>query len=120
MAPEALGELPGSPLVVDFAPQLELLGRAVLTITHAGLNTVLDALSLGVPIVAVPVTNEQPGIAARVAWSGAGVALPPKRATPAEIRSAVLRVLGEPSYRQAAERLRESIRQGGGAPGRPN
>ena len=39
---EGLGMLPGSPLVVDYAPQLELLRRAALTVTHAGLNTTLE------------------------------------------------------------------------------
>jgi len=46
----------GSPLVVEYAPQLELLAKARLTITHAGLNTVLDSLSNGVPLVAIPIT----------------------------------------------------------------
>ncbi|MEO0376017.1 MAG: glycosyltransferase, partial [Cyanobacteria bacterium P01_A01_bin.17] len=70
--PESLPILPGSPLVVGYAPQLELLQRATLTITHAGMNTVLESLSNGVPMVAIPITNDQPGVAARVAWSGAG------------------------------------------------
>ena len=116
VAPAALGELPGSPVVVDFAPQLELIRRSVLAVTHAGLNTVLDCLSEGVPMVAVPIANEQPGIAARVAWTGAGEALPLERATPEALRSTIDRVLGDPSYRLAADRIRESIRDGGGAP----
>lgn len=116
LAPEVLGDLPGRPVVVAYAPQLELIRRAALVVTHAGLNTVLDALSAGVPMVAVPVTNEQPGIAARVAWVGAGAALPLKRATPERLRSLVGRVRQDPAYRSAAERVRESIQAGGGAP----
>lgn len=117
VAPEALGDLPGRPVVVSYAPQLELLGRAALAVTHAGLNTALDALSLGVPMVAAPVTNEQPGIAARIAWTGAGEALPAlDRLTPAAVRSAILRVLRDPSYREGAERVRSSILEAGGAP----
>jgi UDP:flavonoid glycosyltransferase YjiC (YdhE family) len=49
-----------------------LLCRSTLAISHAGLNTVLDALSESVPIVAIPVTNHQPGVAARISWLGAG------------------------------------------------
>lgn len=117
VAPEALGDLPGRPVVVSYAPQLELLRRASLAVTHAGLNTSLDALSLGVPMVAVPVTNEQPGIAARIAWAGAGEALPSLvRLTPETVRTAVTRVLQDPAYRLAAERVRSSIHEGGGAP----
>jgi zeaxanthin glucosyltransferase len=44
-------KLAGTPIVVPFAPQLELLKRATLTITHAGLNTALGSLSQGVPPV---------------------------------------------------------------------
>ena len=116
ITPEALGDLPGGPVVVSYAPQLELLGRAALAVTHAGLNTALDALSLGVPMVAVPVTNEQPGIAARVAWTGAGEALSLAEATAEAMRAAISRVLRDPSYREAAGRIRRSIEAGGGAP----
>ncbi|HET9370993.1 MAG TPA: glycosyltransferase, partial [Vicinamibacterales bacterium] len=58
--------LPGDPLVVPYAPQTALLERASLTLTHAGLNTVLDSLAAGVPVVAVPITYEQPAIARRL------------------------------------------------------
>ena len=64
--------LPGAPLVVRYAPQEKLLERAHLTLTHAGLNTVLDSLAHGVPLVAVPITYEQPSIARRVEWHACG------------------------------------------------
>ncbi|MGK7953532.1 MAG: glycosyltransferase [Xenococcaceae cyanobacterium] len=57
--PEALPNLPGNPLVVKYAPQLELLQKTSLNITHAGLNTTLESLSYGVPMVAIPVTDDQ-------------------------------------------------------------
>jgi zeaxanthin glucosyltransferase len=115
VAPEALGELPGSPVVVPYAPQLDLLRRSTVAVTHAGLNTVLDALATGVPMVAVPVTNEQPGIAARVAWVGVGEAITLKHMTTQALRAAVIRVRSDPSYRAAAERFRGSIQASGGA-----
>ena len=116
VAPEDLGELPGHPVVVAYAPQRELLGRSVMAVTHAGLNTVLDALAAGVPLVALPITNEQPGIAARVAWIGAGETIADKQVTPHALRAAVIRVLSNPVYRAAAERVREAIQMSGGAP----
>jgi MGT family glycosyltransferase len=116
VAPAALGKLPGDLILVDFAPQLELIRNAALTITHAGLNTVLDALSAGVPMVAVPITNDQPGVAGRVVWIGAGEALALNRLTPRRLSALVRRVLDDPSYRAAAERVRQSIQAGGGAP----
>ena len=116
VAPEALGDLPGRPVVVPYAPQLELLRRAALAVTHAGLNTVLDALSAGVPMVAIPVTNEQPGIAARIVWAGAGEAIALKRTTADRLRTLISKVRQDPAYRSAAERIRDSMRTSGGAP----
>ncbi len=51
---EATYNLPGDPLVVDYAPQLALLDRAAVLVTHAGLNTTLESISRGVPMVALP------------------------------------------------------------------
>ena len=113
--PEMLGKLPGDPVAVSYAPQVELLRRSTLAVTHAGLNSVLEALCAGIPMVAIPVTNDQPGTAARVAWIGAGKAIPPKQVTPQTLRSAVIRVRSDPSYRVAAERVRDAIHASGGA-----
>jgi hypothetical protein len=54
--PDELGRLAGNPVVVEYAPQLELMRRSALAISHGGLNTVLEALSCGVPQVVIPVT----------------------------------------------------------------
>jgi zeaxanthin glucosyltransferase len=113
-SPEALPPLPCDPLVVGFAPQLELLQRAALTITHAGLNTVLESLSCGVPMVAIPIANDQPGVAARVAWSGSGAVVPLKRATAGRLRAAIDRMWGDPAYRTNAQRLQQAIAGSGG------
>ena len=107
--PESLGPLAGNPIVVKSAPQLELLDRARLTITHAGLNTALESLARGVPMVAIPITNDQPGVAGRIAWTGTGVVIPPARLTVTRLKAAVQRVLSEPSFAENAARLREAI-----------
>lgn len=113
--PEVLGPLPGSPVVVRVAPQLELLDLATLAITHAGMNTAMESLARGVPMVAIPVTNDQPGVAARIEWTGAGLVVPPRRLTPRTLREAVTRVLSEPSFRSDAARLKQAIARSGGA-----
>jgi MGT family glycosyltransferase len=107
--------LPGSPIVVSYAPQLEVLARARLTLTHAGLNTVLDSLSCGVPTIAVPITYEQPAIASRVCWSGSGEVIPFRRLTVQKLRSSIEKVLEDSSYSSRANALKESIRRAGGA-----
>ena len=78
---DSLPELSGKAIAVGYAPQLELLPKAALTITHAGMNTTLESLSNGVPMVAIPITNDQPGVAARIAWTGTGEVIPLEQAT---------------------------------------
>ena len=110
---ESGSDLPGAPLVVPYAPHQQLIDRASLVITHAGMNTVLGALSSGVPIVAIPITNEQPGIAARLARTGAGEVVPLAKLSD-RLRSAIEQVLTEDSYRQNASRLKQAIADAGG------
>jgi zeaxanthin glucosyltransferase len=65
-----LGPIPSNVIVVDQAPQIELLQRATLCITHAGLNTALESLAYGVPMVAIPIGYDQFGVAACIAYHG--------------------------------------------------
>jgi zeaxanthin glucosyltransferase len=106
---EALGALPGDPIVVPFAPQRELIRRARVVINCAGLNTTLDALASGVPIVAIPVGEDQPGVAARIRRSGAGVAVPFRRLSEDAVREAVRKVDTDPRFRAAARRLQRTM-----------
>jgi MGT family glycosyltransferase len=107
-------ELAGSPLVVKYAPQLEILARASVTITHAGLNTVMQSLMFGVPILAMPITHDQPAIAARVKRSGAGESMPIRDLTAPRLRAALDRVMNDPKYRIRAKQISASIHTAGG------
>jgi zeaxanthin glucosyltransferase len=109
-----LTDVPETTIAVDYAPQLELLARARLTLTHAGVNTVLESLAAGVPLVAVPITNDQPGMAARVQWAGLGEVLPFGKATAAGLRALIDRVLSEERYRQRAFEVQKAIEQARG------
>jgi MGT family glycosyltransferase len=112
--PAELGKLPGNPLVVKFAPQLQLVELADLVITHAGMNTTIETLAQGKPMVAIPITNDQTSVATRIAWSGCGAWLPVARATAQRIGQAVEKVLGDESYGQNAQRLAAANRRAGG------
>lgn len=112
--PEDLPTLPGSPIVVNYAPQIELLQRANLTITHAGMNTTLESLTHGVPMVAIPVTNDQPGIAARIKWTGAGEFIELNQLTTEKLNQTVKKVLETPKYRQRAQQFKQEIENSGG------
>lgn len=97
------GRCQGDPIVVPVAPQLQLLDRATLAITHAGLNTALESMTRGVPMVAIPITNDQPGVARRLEWLGLGEVVLPRQLTATRLRQAVERVLGDPGYRTRAD-----------------
>lgn len=107
-------ELPGDPLIVSYAPQRSLLRRASLAISHAGMNTVLESLSCGVPLVAIPITNDQPAIAARVSWMHAGEVVPLAELSVKTLRDAVKSVLGDEEYRQNARKVQSEIQELGG------
>jgi zeaxanthin glucosyltransferase len=102
-------DLPDHVILVKHAPQLRLLDRAALAITHAGLNTALECIARGVPMVCLPVTNDQPGVAMRVAWLGLGETIPVKRVTAGRLRGCIERVLQEPQYRETAARYRREL-----------
>lgn len=56
--PEGGLELPGDPIVTPYAPQVEILERAAIAVTHGGMNTVMEALSQGCPVLALPVASD--------------------------------------------------------------
>jgi len=107
-------ELPGNPIIVPFAPHQKLIERSTVVVTHAGMNTVLTALGCGVPLVAIPITNEQPGIASRLARTKAGKMLPLSKLSEITLRTAILEVLSESSYRNNAQQLQKIIQASGG------
>jgi MGT family glycosyltransferase len=109
-----LQNVPASAILVEFAPQLELLKRADLTITHAGMNTTMESLSQGVPMVCLPVTNDQPAVAARVAWTGSGLVVPLKQLSQERLHEAIRSVLHQETFRQRARELQSAIQRAGG------
>jgi MGT family glycosyltransferase len=111
---DKLGTIPSNTIVVRRAPQMELLKRAALCITHAGLNTVLESLGQGVPMVAIPVGYDQPGVAARIAHHGVGKFLDVEDLAVERIRPLIEEVLDNSSYRDKARWFQKVIAQTSG------
>jgi zeaxanthin glucosyltransferase len=91
--PAALGDLPASWLVREHLPQVAVLRRAALSVSHGGNNSVTESLACGVPLLVLPFSTDQFAGAAAVEQAGLGEVLDPNAAGPAELRSAVDRVL---------------------------
>lgn len=114
----ALTDVPPHILVRDFVPQLQILERADLFITHNGMNSTTESLYYGVPMLGLPQHYEQSVTAERVAARGAGIALgtspPYGRFAAAELRATADRILGDATYRENARALGETLRSAGG------
>lgn len=100
-----LDPLPANARLASFIPHARLLPHVDLMITNGGYGGVQIALAHGVPLIVAGATEEKPAIAARVAWSGAGVNLRTGSPTPEQIRAAVRKTLDTPSYREHARRI---------------
>ena len=59
IAPGSLGSIPDNIYAYSFVPQIEVLEHADVFLTHCGMNSVNEALSAGVPMVAMPFMNDQ-------------------------------------------------------------
>jgi len=112
--PKKVGPVPNNAIIVKQAPQLELLKQASVCITHAGLNTVLESLAQGVPQVAIPVTYDQPGVAARIADKQTGVVTSLDKLTADHLSALLNEVLSNSTYRDNARTLQNAIAEANG------
>jgi zeaxanthin glucosyltransferase len=104
-----LGPIPSNAIVLNRAPQIEVLKRAALCITHAGVNTTLESLAEGVPMVAIPIGFDQPGIAARIAYHGVGEFIEVEELTQEHLSELIQKVLKNPGYRDKARYFQKVI-----------
>lgn len=106
-----LGPIPSNVIVVNKAPQLDLLRRAALCITHAGLNTTLESLAQGVPMAAIPIAYDQFGVADRIAYHGVGEAIQVDELTVDGLYQLIQKIRNTSAYRENALRFKNIIAQ---------
>lgn len=106
---DSLEPIPQNTIIVRRAPQIDLLKRAALCITHAGLNTTLESLAHGVPIVAIPIAYDQPGISARIAHHGVGEFVDLDNLSVRNLSVLIRKVLTNHTYRDRAQYFKEVI-----------
>ncbi len=103
-------DFPGNPIIVDYAPQVELLARASLYIGHGGMNSALHALANGVPMVILPAAADNAGVAARAKYLGIGEYIPVTRLSARKLRTAIETVRFNPAYRDNALKYQNVVR----------
>lgn len=103
------GHMAGNTIVVDYAPQRELLANSALAINCAGLNTTLDCISAAVPMVVTPLAEDQPGVAVRIRRAGIGAVVWPRRPTVTDLRTTITQVLDTSSYLDRAKQLQQQF-----------
>lgn len=113
--PLEFGMQPANVHIERYIPQDMLLPRCDLVVTHGGSGTMMDALSLGLPMVMIPIGADQPVNAQLCARLGVARVVTPEGLTESElaqeIRDAAREVLRDPAYRENAQRLRKEIEE---------
>ena len=112
---QEFADLPENIGVFSHVDQIAVLQQADVFVTHCGMNSVSEGLYFGVPLVMLPQTSEQHGVAARVLEMEAGVEL--KKTAPEAIREAVGQVLEDARYQKNAQMIAEGFRSCAGAKG---
>ena len=109
------GELPENVTVFTHVDQIAVLQKADVFISHCGMNSVSESLYFEVPLIMIPQTSEQKGVAERVWGLGAGIKL--DKSDAASILSAVNQILSDSTYKQNARRISEEFKNCSGAKG---
>lgn len=105
--PASLGALPANVKVTRRAPQLDVLARADVMITHGGLGSVKECIMNAVPMLVVPLAVDQPGNAARVRHHGLGLVGDVDTASARSIGDQLDLLLGQPAFGAAARAMRD-------------
>ena len=112
---QEFADLPENIGVFSQVDQIAVLQHADVFVTHCGMNSVSEGLYFGVPLVMLPQTSEQHGVAARVLQMEAGVEL--KKTAPEDIREAVEQVLEDARYKKNAQMIGDGFHSCAGAKG---
>jgi len=98
-------QYPENVVLTDDAPQVALLKRAKLMAGHGGGGGIRESLFYGVPMLLVPIGFDAPGNVARAVYHGVAVKADFKPSSAGELKAAIDRLLGDPSYSEAARRM---------------
>ena len=108
---DSFKNVPANVLLLKHAPQLQILQRTSIFITHGGLNSIKEALYYGVPMVVFPCWVDQPMNANRIAYHRLGLTGDLPTVTVEQVRALIQKVAATNLYRERANHFRNIIRQ---------
>jgi len=109
------GELPENISIYSYVDQIAVLEKADVFVSHCGMNSVSESLFFEVPLVMLPQTSEQKGVAERVNQLGAGVKI--DKSDSASILNAINKILSDSMYKQNAKKISDGFKNSSGAKG---
>lgn len=112
--PARLDPIPANFIVADYVPQLEVLQYASVFLSHGGMNSTLESLFYGVPLVLLPQMAEQAMNAKQVQKLGLGVVLDSKNVLPDDVLRAVQQITQDSTYTLRAQAMQQMLREAGG------
>lgn len=107
-------DIPDNFIVRNYVPQSKILEYTDVAITHAGMNSTNDLIYNNVPFVAIPISADQPYMAARASELGAAISLDKDKLTPEILKSSVNEVLSNPKYLENIKKINDSFKKTGG------
>ena len=112
--PAALPAVPENFVTASHIPQLEILPQTDIFISHGGMNSTMESLYFGVPLIVIPHINEQKITAQRIQELGLGIALDEAAVTADALRKAVSRIARDPGFKKRAQAMQQNVREAGG------
>jgi len=103
--------LPANVLMVNWAPQLKMLERAAMMITHGGLGAVKECIMLSVPMIVFPCRWDQPFNAARVVAHGLGMRGNINQVTAQQVANLIDSVATNPTLKRRMAAMSQTFRQ---------
>ena len=111
---EQLGVIPNNFNIYNFVPQIEVLKRTDLFITHGGMNSTSEAMYFGVPLIVVPQVANQPIVEKRIEDLELGRVINKNNISSNIIRNYANEILNDDRYKDNMMKMRTKVRQAGG------
>lgn len=111
---EDFSQIPQNIQLYSFVPQLEVLKNCDLFITHGGMNSVNEAIYFGVPMLVLPVGNDQPAVAKRVEELGLGKKLNAKTLSAQTLYNESVNIIAKSDGQTVFEEFQRKSQNAGG------